>query len=267
MVRLLPVIFAQRYPLQKQGMSRILTAGIGAAGSVLSSVIGNIGAKKREENARRANIQFWNMQNQYNTPKQQMQRLKDAGLNPNLIYGSSPASAGGNAGQISPAKAAPYPFENPINSTVQMGLAPLQGGKILAETANTLKKAGLTALNTKLLDKNFDSLAELQTYKTEAAYQEMLQKTIATNVADQTQQNLVQQETYKTAILLSNADAAKSNAIFEQYKADLTKSGVNINDNILFRWLGLMSKSLSLPPDQLFNINKGVIEGAYKTIN
>lgn len=30
----------------------------------------------------------WNMQNAYNSPEQQMQRLKDAGLNPNLVYGN-----------------------------------------------------------------------------------------------------------------------------------------------------------------------------------
>lgn len=35
----------------------------------------------------------WNMQNQYNLPSSQMQRLKDAGLNPNLVYGSGNAVA------------------------------------------------------------------------------------------------------------------------------------------------------------------------------
>lgn len=31
-------------------------------------------------------LQDWNMQNAYNDPKQQMQRFKEAGLNPNLVY-------------------------------------------------------------------------------------------------------------------------------------------------------------------------------------
>lgn len=34
------------------------------------------------------NIKMWNMQNAYNTPKQQMERLQDANLNPKLVYGS-----------------------------------------------------------------------------------------------------------------------------------------------------------------------------------
>lgn len=33
------------------------------------------------------NVGFWNLQNEYNTPKKQMERYLKAGLNPNLIYG------------------------------------------------------------------------------------------------------------------------------------------------------------------------------------
>lgn len=42
-------------------------------------------------------LAFWNMQNQYNAPEAQMQRFKDAGLNPNLIYGRGDA---GQAAQV-----------------------------------------------------------------------------------------------------------------------------------------------------------------------
>lgn len=42
------------------------------------------------------NLAFWNAQNAYNTPAAQMQRFKDAGLNPNLIYGSSGDNSAGN---------------------------------------------------------------------------------------------------------------------------------------------------------------------------
>lgn len=46
-------------------------------------------------------LEYWHMQNQYNLPIEQMKRLKDAGLNPNLVYGSgadaqaAPLRAGG----------------------------------------------------------------------------------------------------------------------------------------------------------------------------
>lgn len=32
-------------------------------------------------------LEFWNMQNEYNSPQAQMQRFQEAGLNPHLIYG------------------------------------------------------------------------------------------------------------------------------------------------------------------------------------
>lgn len=34
------------------------------------------------------NLEMWNLQNEYNSPTAQMQRLKDAGLNPNMMYGN-----------------------------------------------------------------------------------------------------------------------------------------------------------------------------------
>lgn len=42
------------------------------------------------------NLEFWRMQNEYNSPQAQMRRFQEAGLNPNLIYGQ------GNSGNASP---------------------------------------------------------------------------------------------------------------------------------------------------------------------
>ena len=52
----------------------------------------------REENERNyeRNVDFWQMQNEYNHPAAQMARLREAGLNPNLVYGT-PDIAGNNA--------------------------------------------------------------------------------------------------------------------------------------------------------------------------
>lgn len=47
---------------------------------------------------RQAELEAWNMQNEYNTPANQVQRLRDAGLNPNLFY---------NMGDTGNAKSAP----------------------------------------------------------------------------------------------------------------------------------------------------------------
>nr|CAI9749869.1 pilot protein for DNA ejection [Microvirus sp.] len=47
------------------------------------------------------NLQMWNLKNAYDSPAAQMQRYKEAGLNPNLIYGQSNTS--GSTPELSPA--------------------------------------------------------------------------------------------------------------------------------------------------------------------
>jgi hypothetical protein len=73
------------------------TALIGAGISALSAggTAAATGAQNRKSRAfsremyqqqKQDNIQFWNMQNEYNSPQAQMARLKGAGLNPNMLY-------------------------------------------------------------------------------------------------------------------------------------------------------------------------------------
>lgn len=62
-------------------------------------------------------IDMWNMQNEYNTPTNQLQRLRDAGLSPYLAY--SNAAAGGTAGSMSPPSAirsASMDYKSPLSA-------------------------------------------------------------------------------------------------------------------------------------------------------
>jgi hypothetical protein len=93
----------------------------GLAGSLGSSLLGNRGAKRRQQLADQNNIKFWQMQNKYNDPSQQMARLKKAGLNPALIYGSGSANTG-VAGSIAPSKPAPYNIKDPVPSMLQTAM-------------------------------------------------------------------------------------------------------------------------------------------------
>ena len=69
---------------KKSGFLSALGGVASIAAPVLGSIIGNIGRRKAEREARA-----------YNHPAAQMARLQEAGLNPNLIYGSSPSGAAG----------------------------------------------------------------------------------------------------------------------------------------------------------------------------
>lgn len=58
------------------------------------------------------NIKLWNMQNAYNDPRAQMERLRNAGLNPNLVYGGSSGGAAGTAGSIASTDHMPAEFRS-----------------------------------------------------------------------------------------------------------------------------------------------------------
>jgi len=69
------------------GVSSLLGGAINA-GSQLGTNSSQLSYAKEMYDKQRADaLADWNMQNQYNSPKEQMARFKEAGLNPNLIYG------------------------------------------------------------------------------------------------------------------------------------------------------------------------------------
>lgn len=81
-------------------------AAAGAAGSIIGGIAGpiitNAANRKAATRQHERNKEYWNLQNDYNHPSAQMARLRQAGLNPNLIYGTPSAAAVGNADKISP---------------------------------------------------------------------------------------------------------------------------------------------------------------------
>lgn len=60
-------------------------AFLGGVGSLVNNILGTTQAMKDQNSAQ---WDMWNAQNAYNTPAAQMKRLKEAGLNPMLVYGS-----------------------------------------------------------------------------------------------------------------------------------------------------------------------------------
>lgn len=97
----------------------LLAPIIAGGASLLGGFLNSSGQANENERSRRFalnmynrqyadNIGLWNMQNQYNLPSAQMQRYKDAGLNPNLIYGQT-----NTAGSLSAPTPQTPQFQNP----------------------------------------------------------------------------------------------------------------------------------------------------------
>lgn len=69
----------------------------GGAQSIWNDFTGKSAADAQlqaQREANEANIRLWQMQADYNTPANQVARYREAGLNPNLIYGQGSSSAG-----------------------------------------------------------------------------------------------------------------------------------------------------------------------------
>lgn len=86
------------------GASNMQTSAMGAVSTAVNNHVNYAYAKKLYDRQYRDNIAFWRMQNDYNSPEMQMERFKQAGLNPMLIYGQ------GNAGNASPIQSPDAPM-------------------------------------------------------------------------------------------------------------------------------------------------------------
>ena len=66
-------------------MDPLITTGLITA---VSSILGGLFGNRSNKRANESTYRLWKENNGYNTPAAQMERLKQAGLNPNLVYGS-----------------------------------------------------------------------------------------------------------------------------------------------------------------------------------
>lgn len=162
------------------GVGAAGVAAITAAGALVSQganayATGRMNKKNRkwnEEMYRRQRndaLVDWNTQNEYNSPVEQMKRLKAAGLNPNLVYGDGANSPSANIRSADPGqpKTEAPQFSNIAGETIskyfevtsqkqQLKNMEATEALIKAQTQATLANAGIKEidLDTKTWQKN-----------------------------------------------------------------------------------------------------------------
>ncbi len=239
-----------------------LAAGlaIGAMGSIFSNAASNKASSDSQAQANRDNIEFWNMQNDYNHPSKQMSRLREAGLNPNLIYGTPQAAAVGNAEKIGPSKAAPKHFDNPTQSALAMsvGRANTEAQTDNLRTQNTvlqeeamLKRNQINGVMTDNLQKALN-LANDQKYSAEG-------RALANQLAERQVEGLGLENTFKEGTLnarmdtvnkqldyiVANTNKTNLEATLLKSKAEMrTTWGIETGDNLFFRWLSKQNQAI-----------------------
>lgn len=240
-----------------------IMGGIASIASPLASYFGQKSANKTNlelaKQGREHDVNMWNQQNAYNTPSMQMQRLKEAGLNPNLIYGSGNASAG----NADAAKQAQVPtVSNEMASFAQASMIPT----LSLYNDWQVKKAQIANINAETQSKVYDNEikshiipfaegnAQLQSH-TLAGRAELLRAQSRT--ANQSYKELLNTESPRTQLHQSRLNESnervnylrqttKQKMIQNEMEEKFKQYGVTTSDNLLLRLLApIIGKSAS----------------------
>lgn len=228
---------------------------LNAAGSVYSTIQGRkntkdtIAANKElAEYAYARDLEMWERQNAYNSPQAQMERLKAAGLNPNLVYGTG--AVANNSGPT-PKYNTPnvdYTSRPPVvdmpailSAFNDFQLKQAQIDNVKASTDAKMVATGIKAAwGAKLAQLGFDRGSW------DLKMRQQMDPDKAGILSNQAQASnaLIEQAKLKTINMMKQGalmDATKRNldytAIYNKYRAQWASMGFTSSDNIGFRML------------------------------
>lgn len=207
-----------------------------------TQALSNRQQRKLEADRRKYDQAQWERVNRYNHPIEQMARLTSAGLNPNLIYGSSPGSAVGNAGAIAAGQAPEYKLDNPVTGYMNTKVQQAQTANLksqsslnIARSIESVNNAHLTKSQERRLNKLLAGDLEMQSQdikiKTEQAYQALLQSKAIGNK----EKGLIARYAAETEKSFADRDQSKYKADVEKLNSTLAKAGIRPNDSIYVR--------------------------------
>lgn len=82
---------------KKSNIWDIGAAVLGQGANIVSTAMTNQANERMQQQQNAWNLEQWHRNNEYNSPSAQLQRMKAAGLNPDLMYGQNASGAAGNA--------------------------------------------------------------------------------------------------------------------------------------------------------------------------
>lgn len=275
-------------------MSILGSLGLGALDTLFSGVSSLFGARKQDYYQRRqmsiandyANqmfdrqIDFWNMQNDYNSPAQQMSRLEAAGLNPNLVYGNGSMANTSNSGMPSssvPSNHGPS-VSMPQSRLMQSYLMSIQGDsyragirrteediEVLREQANKLRTEQLLNLSSvdarnlsnRLLRETFAEEVERVRIANEEAKQRIAQSQSTEAVNYKTLEEIDARIAEKAAHIRSldaGARLSHANAYMQELTASfLNRTGFLPSSAMYGSWINEICEGLNVEPKELIN--------------
>ena len=200
------------------------------------------------------NLINWNMQNEYNSPKAQMARLQEGGLNPAQIYGGSNSGAFGNVSAPSKVAAAPsaklpnrQKFETPMadlmsyesiqQSKAQTDNLITQNSLLRAQTLLAQSGAAKNMADTTYKGKENDAFNTLLDYQVQALQEDIAGKkltNIGQGISNITNEGTQQYSIQSAALAVKNAASTlKGQDLKNRYQTiinDYAEKGINFND-------------------------------------
>lgn len=120
----------------------IATAGLNQGGSIISTAMANSANEDMQRRQNAWNLEQWYRNNAYNHPAAQMQRLKAAGLNPDLMYQQgTPGMSSSPAQGSNPIPKQPFQMQLDPTMFAQLSLIDAQKKNVDADTQVKLADA------------------------------------------------------------------------------------------------------------------------------
>jgi len=260
----------------------------GGLGSILSALAMAYGVyqgsrnqdKQNAYNREAATTQFdrdkemWNMLNEYNSPKSQMERYQQAGLNPNLIYGQgSPGNASSAPQYHVPQQSFAFNPAQQIMEAIPMYQSfqarSAQIDNVKAQTENIRSRTVNESLRGQLMDiqqqkgqldlgTDYPIYGELKKYQLQTAAGEAGRQGIKLDKAIQEVKNMTTanqlqalQAMYAKENLNTQAiEQQKKSAelLFQKYRNAFMSQGVTSSDNVILRMMVQMATQAGLSP-------------------
>jgi hypothetical protein len=189
--------------------------------------------------AQKHDLNMWNLANEYNSPANQMSRFKDAGLNPNLMYGQgSPGNAQGH----------PQAFRPEVRSELANFQLPslIELAHSIVDLTNK-QKTGLVLDEDRQLKymKGKEAEDKARLYG-EQSYIAMYQK----HILQETYKSTIEKLKHEAKYARTHAEREEAYLRITQAEAELAEAlkaqGVGVGDHIIARIMAMIMSNLGV---------------------
>lgn len=213
----------------------LIGVGISSLGSGGAAAINANGKKRSQKRAQQYNLENWERNNAYNHPSAQMARLREAGLNPAMMYGSG--SAMNTSAPITPVKdTGGIEMQNPLSEFANFQTKAAQTDNLQSQATLNIAKglaadedAKLTKAQAKTQNALRDGILQLQGEEIIMAQSNNFQKDLEIAQMPEMQKQELIKIKKQIEYIKATTTGAKQKAALDEESLRLLKLGVAPN--------------------------------------